>query len=151
MVRNLRMADWSKRYLDIAKEVATWSKDPSRKIGAVIIGDKGQIISQGYNGFPRGIHDHDHRYYDRETKYKFVVHAEMNAIYNAIHNGSSTEGATIYITGLPCCHECAKGLIQVGISRVVMDTKPIENWKESGELALIMFDEAGIKYEFLEE
>lgn len=142
---------WEKRYLDIAKQVATWSKDPSRKIGAVIVGNKGQIISQGFNGFPRGIDDSIERYNDRETKYKFIVHAEANAIYNAIHNGASTDGATIYVTGLPVCHQCADAIIQTGIKRVVMDTLPILNWEESGNLAIRKFQEAGVEFKFVEE
>ena len=77
------MNKWTRRYLDIAKEVATWSKDPSRQIGAIAVGDKGQILSQGYNGFPRGVKDTDNRYNNREEKYKYVVHGEMNCIYNA--------------------------------------------------------------------
>lgn len=143
------MTDWEGRYLGIAKNVASWSKDPSRKIGAVIVGDKGQIISQGFNGFPRGIKDTEQRYNDREIKYKFVVHAEANAIYNAIHNGATTSGATIYVHGLPVCHECAKAIIQVGIRRVVMDTHPdLTTWQESGNLSLEMFAEAGIEVKF---
>lgn len=144
-------AKWDKRYIELAKEVASWSKDPSRKIGAVIVGEKGQIISQGYNGFPRGIQDNEHRLSKRDVKYRYVVHAEANAIYNAIHNGSSTNGATIYVTGLPVCHECAKAIIQTGIKTVVMDTQPDDNWLESGTRALEMFLESGIKFRYLEE
>ncbi len=139
---------WLKRYLDIAKSVATWSPDPSRRIGAVIIGDKGQIKSQGYNGFPRGIKDLPERYNDRQTKYNYVCHAEANAVYNALHNGTSVLGDTIYVTGLPVCHECAKAIIQVGIKKVIYDT-PIESgtgWDESCLLALSMFDECGIEH-----
>lgn len=145
------MNKWNQRYLDIAKEVSTWSKDPSRRIGAVIVGDKGQIISQGYNGFPRGIEDYEYRYENREIKYKYVVHAEANAIYNAIHNGANTDGAIMYVTGLPVCHECAKAIIQVGIKKVVMDTEESPRWDESSKLALEMFREAGLEYEFLKE
>ena len=61
---------WHKRYLNLAKEVSTWSKDPSRKIGAVAVGSKGQILSQGYNGFPRGIEDDGWRLNDRPTKFR---------------------------------------------------------------------------------
>jgi len=140
---------WDLRYINLAKEVAKWSKDPSRKIGAVIVGNMGQIISQGFNGLPRGIEDLTERYENREEKYRFTVHAEANAIYNAIHNGSSCSNSTIYITGLPACHECAKAIIQVGIRRVVMDTPPIDNWKESAELSLRMFSESGIQVTFI--
>ena len=115
------MNKWTRRYLDIAKEVGTWSKDPSKQIGAVAVGDKGQILSQGYNGFPRGVKYTDDRYNVREEKYKYVVHGEMNCIYNACNSGVSLNGATLYVTGLPVCSECAKGIIQVGIKKVVME------------------------------
>ena len=145
------MNKWHHRYLQIARDVASWSKDPSRQIGAVIVGDMGQIISQGYNGFPRGINDFKERYEDRETKYKYVVHAEANAIYNAIHNGASPRGSTIYVTGLPVCHECAKSIIQVGIKEVIMDTHPDKTtWKESGQMAIEMMLEAGVAIRFIE-
>jgi dCMP deaminase len=140
---------WEKRYLELAKSVASWSRDPSRKIGAVIVGNHGQIISQGFNGFARGVDDTPERYGDRETKYKFVVHAEANAIYNAIHNGASPSGATIFVTGLPVCHQCADAIIQTGVKRVVMDTLPCTGWEESGNLALQKFKEAQVEFKFV--
>jgi len=144
------MNKWHKRYFELANVVASWSNDPSTKIGAVIVGNKGQIISQGYNGFPRGIAD-DERYHDRETKYRYVVHAEANAIYNAIHNGASVYECSMYITGLPVCHECAKAIIQCGIKNVFIDTQANERWNESTDLAIKMFEEVGLHYEFLEK
>ena len=95
------MNKWDQRYLKLAYEVAQWSKDPSSKIGAVTVGAKGQVLSQGFNGLPRGLKDSFTRLHDRETKYKFVVHAEMNAIYNATYNGTSLDGSTLYVYGLP--------------------------------------------------
>ena len=109
---------WDERYMAMAKEVAQWSKDPNTKVGAVAVGEKGQILSQGYNGFPRGIKDSPQRLNDRQTKYEFVVHAEMNVIYNATYSGVSLDGAKLYVYGLPVCSECAKGIIQVGIKEV---------------------------------
>lgn len=145
------LSKWDSRYLEMAKLVASWSKDPSRKIGAVAIGKKGQVLSQGYNGFPRGIEDSYYRYNNREEKYRYVVHAEMNCIYNAGWNGVSLNGSTVYIDGLPCCHECAKGLIQVGVKRVVARFKdeqvtPIK-WAQSELITKQLFTEAGVKYE----
>lgn len=138
---------WDIRYLDLAKHIATWSKDPSKQIGAVAVGNKGQILSQGYNGFPRGVDDSDHRYSHREVKYQFVVHAEMNCIYNATLNGISLNDATLYIDGLPVCHECAKGIIQVGIKRVVTRyDEEVEKWKVSEITTKKLFDEAGVEY-----
>jgi|TARA_Y100000389_G_C17332508_1_gene448879 dCMP deaminase len=142
---------WNKRYLKLAAEVAEWSKDPSRKIGAVAVGDKGQILSQGYNGFPRGVKDTNDRYNDRPTKYQLVVHAEMNVIYNATYNGVSLDGSTLFVFGLPVCSYCAKGIVQVGIKKVVMDAQEIpESWKDSWELSKRIFDEAGVNYEFVQ-
>ena len=136
---------WDKRYLALAKEVSTWSKDPSTQVGAVTVGQKKEVLSQGFNGFPRGIEDSDERYSDRPTKYKFVVHAEMNAIYNATYSGVSLDGATLYVYGLPICSECAKGIIQVGIKKVVVEkAKELDNWNESVELSKKMFAEAGV-------
>lgn len=136
---------WDKRYLMLAREVSTWSKDPSTKVGAVTVGRKKEVLSQGFNGFPRGILDTEERYQNRETKYKFVVHAEMNAIYNATYSGASLDGATLYVYGLPICSECAKGIIQVGIKKVVIEkSKELNNWNASVELSKAMFIEAGV-------
>lgn len=141
-----KLNKWDERYLGLAREVSTWSKDPSTQVGAVTVGDKKEVLSQGFNGFPRGIDDSNERYDDREKKYKFVVHAEMNAIYNATYRGTSLDGATLYVYGLPICSECAKGIIQVGIKKVVVEkTKELNNWNESVELSKKMFDEAGVE------
>jgi dCMP deaminase len=141
---------WDLRYLALAEQVSTWSKDPSRQIGAVAVGSKGQVLAQGYNGFPRGIQDNHSRYSDRDLKYKLVVHAEMNVIYNATYNGVSLNDSTLYVHGLPVCSDCAKGIIQVGIKRVVMPTQEVpDHWKESWEFTQGMFKEAGVNYEFI--
>jgi len=137
---------WDKRYLALAKEVASWSKDPSTQVGAVTVGNKKEVLSQGFNGFPRGIIDSEDRYNNRETKYKYVVHAEMNAIYNATYSGVSLDGAVLYVYGLPICSECAKGIIQVGIKKVIIEkSKELDNWNESVALSQEMFDEAGVE------
>ena len=143
---------WDERYLDLAENVSSWSKDPSRKIGAVAVGSKGQILSQGYNGFPRGIADSVERYNDKETKYRYVVHAEMNVIYNATYNGISLDGATLYVTGLPVCSECAKGIIQTGVKRVVMRATDVpEKWFISFATTAKMFNEANIEWELIDD
>ena len=140
---------WDKRYMEMAMLVATWSKDPSSKIGAVAVNEKGQILTTGYNGFPRGIADDD-RLNDRPVKYKYIVHAEQNAIYNATYNGVSLHGSTMCVAGLPCCSDCAKGIIQVGVRRVVMNGDPLNGrWAESTRLTLDMFKEANVEWEFV--
>ena len=105
---------WNHRFLDLARHVAQWSRDPSTKVGAVIARDK-KVLGIGYNGFPAGVHDNADRYNHRPTKYEFVVHAERNALDDA--QGDLT-GATLYCTLSPC-HECMKGIIQRKIDRVV--------------------------------
>ena len=139
------MNKWTKRYLNLAKQVSTWSKDPSRKIGAVAIGSQGQVLSQGYNGFPRGVNDTKERLNNREEKYVYTVHAEMNCIYNACLNGVSLNGSTLYVYGLPVCDKCAPGIIQVGIKKVIMfSNEKVDIWEESFKITKQMFDEAGI-------
>ncbi|MCR4553486.1 MAG: dCMP deaminase family protein [Succinivibrionaceae bacterium] len=142
---------WAVRYFEIAELVSSWSKDPSTKVGAIIVGDKGQIIAQGYNGFPRGVEDLEERYNHRETKYKFVVHAEMNAILNALYNGSSVAGASIYIHNLPVCQECAKAIIQSGISKVFIDTEIEGKWLDAWQFSKVMLREAGVQVFMLSE
>ena len=144
-----KVTDWDQRYLDLAEHISSWSKDPSRKIGAVAVSDHGQILSLGYNGFPRGIKD-DERLHDRGQKYPLIVHAEMNAIYNATLNGISLRDSSLYVYGLPVCSDCARGVIQVGIRRIIMkkDLVP-DHWSDSWKLSSEMFDEAGVEYRFL--
>lgn len=140
-------SNWVHNYLRLAEKVSTWSKDPSTQVGAVAVGKHGQILSQGYNGFPRGIDDTEERLNNREQKYKYVVHAEQNCIYNATLNGVSLDGADLYIWGLPLCSECAKGVIQVGIRQVFMCyPKDInEKWTVSHETTREMLDEAEVR------
>lgn len=133
------------RFLNLAKEISTWSKDPSTKVGAVVVGDRDQIISQGYNGFPRGFNDSDEIYSNKQLKYKYIIHAEANAIYNALYNGAYVEGATIYVHGLPVCSECAKAIVQSGITRVVYDSEPKERWIQSCSDAMDIFKQAGVE------
>lgn len=142
---------WDMRYMALAKEVSTWSKDPSTQVGTVAVGSKGQVLSQGYNGFPRGINDDKSRLEVRETKYKYIVHAEMNCIFNATYNGISLDGSTLYVYGLPMCSECAKGIIQVGIKQVIMPKMDVpDKWFQSFELTKSMFEEANVEWKMID-
>lgn len=141
---------WDLRFLELAKHISGWSKDPSTKVGAVIVNDDRVVVGMGYNGFPRGVDDAEERYNDRETKYKFVVHAELNAILAA---GEKARGATVYVYPAfgspPLCSSCAKAVIQAGILRVVgykPDVAPevAARWKDELEAARLMCDEAGV-------
>ena len=123
------MSKWDERFVRIAHEVATWSKDPGTKVGAVLVNDK-RILATGYNGFPSGIGDTLDRYTDREVKLAYTVHAEVNALLNAAKNGARTEGSTLYTTFHPCVN-CAASVIQGGIARVVcptVDSSP-QRWR----------------------
>lgn len=141
---------WKQRWFARAKDYSTWSKDPSTKLGAVAVDPiNNRELSGGYNGFPRGIADSLDRLSHRETKYKYVVHAEMNCIYNATYNGICLQGSHLYVYGLPVCSECAKGVIQVGITHVFACVPPnssvsYDKWVKSGEEATEMMTEAGI-------
>ena len=141
---------WDKRFLEMAKLVASWSKDPSTQVGAVAVRNR-TVIAQGYNGFPRGMDDDEWLYENKTMKYSRIVHAEMNLIYNAADNGVSLKGATVYAVGLPVCHDCAKGLIQAGVKRVVMPMieKMNDKWKASCADAQMFFDEAKVKWEWI--
>lgn len=143
--------NWDRKYMDLATHVSSWSKDPSTKIGAIAVSSKGQVLATGYNGFPRGIDDSEERLNTRALKYKYVVHAEKNVIYNATYSGTSLDGSTVYVSGLPCCDQCALGLIQVGVTRVIMRGDPDNpRWKESWELTKELFNEANVEWEFVE-
>jgi dCMP deaminase len=133
------MTDWNARFMDLATHVAGWSRDPSTKVGAVIVDGKNLVVGLGYNGFPRGVKDLKERYDDRATKYKYVVHAEPNAILNSTRD---VRGCVLYCTLHPC-GECAKIIIQAGIAAVFC--KPADpRWAESSEIAARMFAEAGV-------
>ena len=136
------MNKWDSRFFEMAKVVASWSKDPSTQVGAVIVDDKNRLLSIGYNGFPRGIDDSSERYEDRELKYKIVVHAEENAILNAT---TSLEGSTLYLTPLACCSNCVSRILQAGIKCV----KILENAEKMKDrdysLSFEMLREAGVE------
>lgn len=138
---------WDHRFLALADHVAQWSKDPSTKVGAVIVDGQRRVRGLGYNGFPRGVDDLPERLNDRPTKYAFVVHAEANAILSA----GRVEYCTIYTSPLCPCQDCAKLIIQAGITRVVT-VKPADaaRWAESFENAGAMFREANVTVEFID-
>lgn len=133
---------WDKYFMGMAEYVSSISKDPSTKVGAVIVREDRTVESMGYNGFPRGVMDQIDRYANRERKYMMVVHAEANAILGA---RGSVAGMTLYSTLFPCC-ECAKLIIQSGIKEVVVPTMDkTERLHESMTVTEIMFREAGVR------
>jgi dCMP deaminase len=114
---------WHQRFLSLAREISTWSKDPSTQCGAVIVRPDRTILSLGFNGFPRGMDDDPKLYADREEKYRRVIHAEINAILCA---AGSLEGCTLYTYPIPPCERCAAHILQTGIQAVVTPPIPPE-------------------------
>ena len=131
---------WDKRFLSMAALIATWSKDPSTQVGAVIVDKERRVVSLGYNGFPKGISD-DKRLDKRETKYKMVVHAECNALLFA---AKDLAGCTIYTQPFMPCPTCAGMIIQSGITRAVSHETNNDRWSEDFAIARNMFKEAGV-------
>lgn len=139
---------WHERFLNLAKEISTWSKDPSTKVGCIAVEpDQRRILSTGYNGFPPGIDDTDERLKNRELKYIYTVHAEKNMIYNATANGVSLSGSHVYVHNIGICPECAKALMSVGVSCVVLSKnrdKP-QKWEDNFKISMLLFQEAGVR------
>ena len=137
---------WDRRFLSLAHHIAQWSKDPSTKVGCVVVGPDREIRSTGFNGFPRGIEDSAERLEQRELKYPLICHAEENAIMHAARIGISLKGCTAYVTWPPCTR-CARSLIQAGVREVAYPAglQIPERWQNDFELSHSMFVEAKIK------
>ena len=128
------------------------SRDPSTKIGSVLVRDK-NIIGSGYNGFARKVLDLPERYNNRETKYKFVVHSENNAVLTCARLGISTLDSVLYTQACPC-HECMKSIIQGGIKEIVIHKKwPMDHahWLKSFKISKLMAKEAEITLRYLSD
>lgn len=147
---------WDSHFLGMALYHSRLSKDPSTRVGSIITGPDREILSGGFNGFPRGIAD-DERLQDRDTKLKLVVHAEMNALLAAARTGMRLKGCTLYLAatddsglvwGGPPCTRCTVEIIQVGIAKIVsFPQKSVPSrWHEDLALALKLISEAGIEY-----
>jgi dCMP deaminase len=146
--------NWKEYFRNIAHQVKLKSKDERTQIGAVIVGEDNEIVSTGYNSFPRGISDDISERQERPEKYFWFEHAERNAIYNAARIGVSTKGTTMYLTcGIPCA-DCCRGIINAGITTIVCEVGDAgakgPKWEESGKRSLQMFNEAGVKIQYYE-
>lgn len=141
----MNLSSWDKRFLDLAELVSTWSKDPSTKVGAVIVDEQNIIVSVGFNGFPKGIEDND-RLNHREAKYQIIVHAENNALMFAKR---PLDGCTIYTYPFMPCPRCAGMIIQSGIKRVVSYKNTIDRhrWELDFQISRELFLEANTKLE----
>ena len=156
-----RQEKWDRFYLGLAKYYSGASKDPSTKVGSVIVNfnnrKSGYVVGLGYNGFGPGIEDSEERYNNRELKYSLVHHAEMNACIGA---GHAARGSTLYVYPSfmlpPICKECCKIAHASGIAEIVgfipNESDPrVARWKDSIAISKLMCDEAGITYRGIQE
>ena len=146
---------WVEYFRTLAHTVKLKSKDVNTQIGAVIVGKDKEIVSTGYNSFPRGINDNISSRQERPEKYFWFEHGERNAIYNAARIGVSTKGTTMYLScGVPCA-DCARGIINAGIVRIFCEKGGTASrgpkWEESAERSWEMFDEASVKVCFYDD
>ena len=141
-----KIISWQQYFMGVAKLSAYRSKDPNTQVGACIVSPENKIVGVGYNGLPWGCEDDQFPWAAREgdlydTKYPYVVHAELNAILNSI---SHLQGCTIYVSLFPC-HECVKAIIQSGIKEIIYEDDKY-NGTDSDRAAKRMLDAAGVKY-----
>lgn len=144
--------NWDEYFINLCNHILLRSKDENTKIGAVIVGKDNQIISTGYNSFPRGINDKVPERQSRENgeKYYWFSHAETNSIINCALNGVSSKGARMYMScGLPCT-DCARNIINAGITEIwcKKDNFTQDKWTEHGKRTLEMFDESMVKINY---
>lgn len=141
---------WDRWFLDLAEHVSKKSKDRSTQVGCVIVGEDNEVLSVGYNNFPRGVNDDIDERHERPMKYSYVEHAERNAVYNAARQGIKLNGARAYLSwgGFPCEH-CTRALIQSGIKEIIVNNKPFPG-KGTGThydtevVPKILLEEAGV-------
>ena len=144
----INIMNWTEYFLNIAEQVKLKSKDQSTQIGAVIVGIDNEVLSTGYNSFPRGLDDSLPERQERPEKYFWFEHAERNAIYNAARVGIPLRGSSIYLTsGLPCM-DCARGIVNSGIKIVyckqICTTKNKDKWDESQRKSLELLRECDV-------
>lgn len=133
MAGNYDFLKWDRRFLDLAKLVASWSRDPSTKVGAVIVDEHKRILSLGFNGFPQGMPDYPQHYENRDEKYSRVVHAEINAL---IFAGRLPPKATLYTWPMMSCERCVVQMLQAGIRNFVAPratSEQLARWGKSFE------------------
>lgn len=141
---------WDQYFMGFAQHAATKSRDPSTKVGCVMVGPDRDIRATGFNGLPRGVEDHPDRM-ERPAKYIWTCHAEENAIAHAARAGTSMLGCTAYVTHSTCAR-CARSMIQAGIDKVVVGQGHLiaASYIEEWDIARAMFKEAGVLVHHLE-
>jgi dCMP deaminase len=141
--------DWDQYFISMAYLVSMKSKDPSTKVGCVIVGPDNEVVSTGYNSFPRLLNDTVPERSQRPAKYMFIEHAERNAIANAARIGVSTKDCRIYLPWYPCV-DCARIMIQSGIKEIIIHKEfpgndvTAAHWHESMAVGQEMLKECGV-------
>jgi dCMP deaminase len=141
------MKSWDEYFMDMAALAATRSKDPSTKVGCVIVNQQRIILSTGYNGLPRFVCDEPERM-ERPQKYLWTSHAEENAVAQAARVGVALDKSFAYVTHMPCAR-CARSLIQAGVRHVCIGSGTTSMPQEEFDVAHQMFSEAFISVEVL--
>lgn len=142
---------WDKRWLNLAEQTGMWSKDRRHKVGCIIVGSANQVLSTGYNGFPRGIDDEIDERHEQPAKLDWTEHAERNAIFNAARLGSPLEGSTVYATLFPCI-ACSRAIIQIGAATLVTYAPNISHhrWGREFVFSLALLEESGVTVRIIE-
>lgn len=136
---------WNDYFMDIAQRTSEMSKDPSTKVGAVLVADR-RVVGTGFNGFPEKIGDRRFLLNNREAKLARMIHAEMNAL---LYAGREAQGSTLYMYGFgaPPCSRCTVHLIQAGVARVYARGPEVpERWKEDFDLSGALLAEADVPF-----
>jgi dCMP deaminase len=138
---------WDVRFLELARLVSGWSKDPSTKTGAVLVRPDKTVASVGFNGFPAGMNDSESVYADRELKYKKIIHCEMNAM---LHAHGKVLGCTLYTWPFACCERCVVHMISTGITRFVYPPATpdaLTRWSASFCQTMSFMQEANVAFD----
>lgn len=142
------------KYYKLARYQANlFSKDPSTKVGALFLAPKSfEILTMGYNGMPRGVDETRPERWERPIKYRYVEHAERNALFNANRRGVAMEGSIAVVCLFPCA-DCARGMIQSGVQALVTMIPNLDDnrWDESFEVARELLEESGVHLIILTE
>ncbi len=144
------MDKWNLRFMKLAKETASWSKDLRTKVGSIIVRDKNPI-SLGFNGLPINCNDEIKERFESPQKYMWTIHSEANSLVQAAKHGVKTEGCTMYVTLFPYAN-CAGLIVNGGIKKLICENKPNlndERWGENWKISLIILTEGGVEIEYI--
>jgi dCMP deaminase len=146
------MADWDRRFIELARHIGSWSKDKSRQVGCVVVDSSNIVRAIGYNGFPRGVNDEHEDRRQRPAKYLWTEHAERNAIFTAARIGVSLAGSKMYLPWFPCV-DCARAIVQVGIVELVAIRPDLNDpqWGQAFAVSIELLEEANVAVRYFKD